>query len=107
MAARSPAFFSFLNALGAQELTFGGLESLMTVASLFTDKAGNSFPGGTGSKEPACQCCRHETKVQFLRWEELLEEGMATYSSISAWSISWTEEPGGIQSLGSERVEHD
>ena len=51
MAARSPAFFSFLNALGAQELTFGGLESLMTVASLFPDQAGNSFPGGTGGKE--------------------------------------------------------
>ena len=99
MAARSPAFFSFLNALGAQELTFGGLESLMTVASLFTDKAGNSFPGGTGSKEPACQCCRHETKVQFLRWEELLEEGMATHSSILAWRIPWTEQPGELQSI--------
>ena len=101
------SFFSFLNALRAQELTFGELELLMTVASLFTDQAGNGFPGGTGGKEPTCQCCRQQTKVQSLGWEEPLEERMATHSSIPAWSISWTEEPGRIQSIGSERVEHD
>ena len=39
--------------------------------------------------------------------EDLLEEGMATHSSILAWRISWTEEPGGVQSIGSQRVRHD
>ena len=37
----------------------------------------------------------------------LLEEGMATHSSILAWRISWTQEPGGLQSMGSQRVGHD
>ena len=40
-------------------------------------------------------------------WEGLLEEGMATHSSILAWRIPWTEEPGGLQSLGSKRVGHN
>ena len=41
-----------------------------------------------------------ETQVQFLCGEDLLEEGMATHSSILAWRIPWTEEPGGLQSMG-------
>ena len=45
--------------------------------------------------------------VQSLGWEDPLEEGMATHSSILAWKILWTEEPGGLQSLGSQRVRHD
>ena len=48
-----------------------------------------------------------ETWVQFLDWEDPLEEGMATHSSILAWRIPWTEEPGGLQSMGSQRVAHD
>ena len=40
-------------------------------------------------------------------WEDPLEEGMATHSSILAWGIPWTEEPGGLWSIGSERVGHD
>ena len=39
--------------------------------------------------------------------EDLLEEGIATHSSILAWRIPWTEEPGELQSIGSQRVEHD
>ena len=42
-----------------------------------------------------------ETRVQSLGWEDPLEKGMATQSSILAWRIPWTEEPGGLQSLGS------
>ena len=42
-----------------------------------------------------------ETWVQFLGWEDPLEKGMATHSSILAWRIPWTEELGGLQSLGS------
>ena len=48
-----------------------------------------------------------ETRVQSLGQEDPLEEGMATHSSILAWKILWTEEPGGLQSMGSQRVEHD
>ena len=48
-----------------------------------------------------------ETLVQFLGWEDALEEGMATHSSIPAWRISWTEEPGGLTSLGLQRIGHD
>ena len=40
-----------------------------------------------------------ETQVQYLGWEDPLEEGMATHSSIPAWRIPWTEEPGGLQSM--------
>ena len=47
-----------------------------------------------------------ETLVPFLGWEDPLEEGMATHSSILAWRISWTEKPGGLQSMGSQRVRH-
>ena len=48
-----------------------------------------------------------ETWIQSLGWEDLLEEGMATYSSVLAWRILWTEEPGRQQSTGSQRVGHD
>ena len=48
-----------------------------------------------------------ETWVQSLGWEDPLEKEMATHSSILAWKISWTEEPGGLQSMGSQRVGHD
>ena len=46
-----------------------------------------------------------DTRV--LDWEDPLEEGMATHSGILAWKIPWTEEPGGLQSMGSKRVRHD
>ena len=48
-----------------------------------------------------------ETRVCSLDWEDPLEKGMATHSSILAWQIQWTEEPGGLQSMGSQRVGHD
>ena len=48
-----------------------------------------------------------ETWVQCLDWEGLLEKEMATHSSILAWKIPWTEEPGGLQSMGSQRVGYD
>ena len=47
-----------------------------------------------------------ETQVGFLDWEDPLEKGMAIHSSIVAWRIPWTEEPGGPQSVGSQRVKH-
>ena len=48
-----------------------------------------------------------ETRVQSLGQEDLLEEEIATHSSNLAWKISWMEEPGGLQSMGSQRVRHD
>ena len=48
-----------------------------------------------------------ETQVQSLGREDSLDKKMATHSSILAWEILWTEEPGGLQSLGSQRVGHD
>jgi len=44
--------------------------------------------------------------LQFLSWEDPLEQKMATHSSILAWKIPWTEEPSGLQSMGLQRVRH-
>ena len=62
------------------------------------------FPGGSVVKNPPAI---QETRVQSLGQEDPLEKRMATHSSILAWSISWTEEPGGLQSMLSQRVGHD
>ena len=48
-----------------------------------------------------------ETRVQSLGWEDPLQEGMVTHSSILAWKILWTKEPGRLQSMGLHRVGHD
>ena len=48
-----------------------------------------------------------EMQFQSLGQEDTLEEEMATHSSILAWEISWTEEPGGLQLVGLQRVQHD
>ena len=45
--------------------------------------------------------------VRSQGWEDAVEKEMATHSSILAWEIPWTEEPGGLQSMGSQRVRHD
>ena len=61
-----------------------------------------SFPGGSDSKASTAVL---ETWLQSLGWEDHLEKGMATHSSILAWRIPWTEEPGGLQSMGLQRVD--
>ena len=48
-----------------------------------------------------------DTRVQSLDWEDPLEKEMATYSSTLAWKIPWTEEPGRLTSMGSQRVGYD
>ena len=48
-----------------------------------------------------------ETRVRSLGQEDPLEKGMATHSSILAWRVPWTEEQGGLQSMGLQRVRHD
>ena len=50
---------------------------------------------------------KQEMQVQFLRWEEPMGKEMATHSGILTWEILWTEEPGGLQSMGFQRVGHD
>ena len=71
----------------------------------FNEKGG--FPGGSGVKNlPAMQETR-EMQLQPLSWEDPLEEEMATHSRTLAWRIPWTEEPGGLQSMGSHRVRYN
>jgi len=55
-------------------------------------------------KNPPANAGRH---VQSLGREDPLEKGMTAHSSILAWEISWTEEPGGLQSMGPQRVGHE
>ena len=62
------------------------------------------FPGGSAVKNPPAI---QETQLQSLGQEDPLEEGMAAHSSILPGKISWTEEPGGLQSMGSQRIRHD
>ena len=57
---------------------------------------------------PVCPYKKHKShKFQSLAWEDPLEEGTTTHSSILAWRIPWTEEPGGLQSVELQRVGHD
>ena len=58
------------------------------------------FPGSSAGKESVCN-------AGDLGWEDPLEEGLATHSSILAWRIPWMEEPGGLQRTGPHRVRHE
>ena len=69
------------------------------VEILFSVCRGASLVAQLVKNLPALQ----ETWVRFLGWEDPLEEEMATHSSILAWEIPWTEEPGGVQSMGSQK----
>ena len=74
---------------------------------------------GASGKESTCQCRRlkrhgFDPRLRKIPWRRAgqltpdpLQEGRATHSSIFAWRIAWTEEPGGLQSLGLQRVRHD
>ena len=65
------------------------------------------FPDGSVLKNLPVMQELQKTWVQSLGRENPLEEGMATHSSILTWRIPWTEEPGGLQSTGSQRVRHN
>ena len=65
----------------------------------------SGFPGGSNGKESACNSLGDLGLI--TGQEDPLEEGMATHSSILAWRIPWTEEPGGLHSRGLQRVGHD
>ena len=62
------------------------------------------FPGGSVVKNPRVMQDKKERQVQSQGQENPLKEGMATHSSILAWRIPLTEEPGGLQSIGSQRI---
>ena len=62
------------------------------------------FPGGSVVKNPSA---KQEMQVQSLGGEDTLEGQMAAHSSVLAWEIPWTEEPGGLQSIESQTVGHD
>jgi len=65
------------------------------------------FPGGSVVKNPPTMQETQMTRVRSLGQEHPLDEAMATHFNILAWEIPWTEEPGGLQSLGSQRARHD
>ena len=65
------------------------------------------FPGGTSVKEPSAKAGNIRDVGLIPRSEDPLEEGVGNHSSILAWRIPWTEEPGGLQSIWSLRVRHD
>ena len=87
------------------------------------EQKGGGYSGqvGSGNSDPrvmtlwtslVAQMVKHppkmwETRLQSLGWEDLLEKEIATHSSILAWKIPRMEEPGGLQSMGSQRVGHD
>ena len=66
---------------------------------------GGGFPGGTVVKNPPANAV--DNRVRSLGQDDPLEKEMATHSSSLAWRTPWTEEPGGLQSIGSQRVGHD
>ena len=65
------------------------------------------FLGGSEIENPPAMQQLQETQVRSLGGEDPQEEGTSTHSSILAWRIPWTEEPGKLQSVGSQRVRHD
>ena len=86
---------------------FWEILSMPVILSWFTAMLDWGFPQSSVVKNlPAVQEMQ-ETQVWFLDQEDSLEKEMATYSSILAWEIPWTEESGGLQSRGSQRVRHD
>ena len=65
------------------------------------------FPGGAVIKNPPSKAGNARDAGSIPDWEDLLEKEMATHSGILAWRSPWTEEPCGLQSMGSQRVKHD
>ena len=81
---------------------------LICIMEIKGSASSGGFPGGTSGEERACQRRRCKRRgfdpwVGKIPWRG----GMATCSSILAWRIPWTEEPGGLQFIGSQRVSHD
>ena len=86
------------------EFRTGRLSFSRRLSQMGSRKACGLPPDGLAVKNPPA---KWEMRVPFLGWEDPLEEEMATHSSILAWGILWTEEPGGLQPIGSQRVGHN
>ena len=82
------------------------LQNLKVVISAATYTS-LGYRSGLAVKKPPPAQELQEMRVQSLGQNDLLEEGMATHSSILVWRIPWTEEPGGLQSMRSQRLRHD
>ena len=110
----SPLHTEVAPPIGRAPVGVPGLNRWTTRAHPPTQPWGLS-PWTSGALIYACQACQmvnnlpamRETQVQSLGREDPLEKGMATHSSILAWSMPWTEEPAGLPSVRSQRVRHD
>ena len=81
------------------------LESINIFNNYLATHANWGFPGGSAVNNWPVMQKTQDTQVQSLGREDPLEEGMATHSSILAWRIPWTEEPGGLQSIASKELD--
>ena len=86
--------------------TFTHSVSCILVLNIEYTPTQEGFPGGLAGKESTCQSRRHK-RHGFPLFPFLLEKEMAIHSSILAWGIPWIEKPGGLQSIGSQRIRHD
>ena len=94
-----PSWLECSSHLSAQETT----QPIKTNHLVFQGPLSSSgFPGGASGKESAFQCRRYRRQFRSLSQEDPLEKEMAICSSILAWGIPWTEEPGSLQSMGSQ-----
>ena len=86
------------------DIPFGLIGRISIMKMTILSKAIYRFnAGGSDSKQSACNT---GVSGSILGWEDPLKKGMATHSSILAWRIPWTEEPGGLLSMGLQRVRH-
>ena len=76
------------------------LKSPLEFVCLCSIRPHRGFSNGSAGKNPPARQKAQETQVQSLGWEDLLEEEMTTHSSILAWEIPWTEEPGELPPMG-------
>ena len=88
-----------VNSTWVQKYLFESLLSIILHTHTHT-----GFPGGSDGKESACN---EGDPISIPGWGRPLEKGMATHSRILVWRISWTEEPGGLQSMELQTVGHD
>ena len=86
-----------------RELKVIGLTTHLLLDSPLPDLSQGDFISSYTEKNPPAM---QETWAQFLAWKDPLKKGMATHSSILAWRIPWTEQSGGLLSVGSQRVRH-
>ena len=98
-----PSFFFFISLFNIHLLSTCFVLVTVSIIVIWLKLTWASLMAQRVKNLPALQ----ETHVQSLGWEDPLGKGMATHSSILAWRTPWTEEPGGLQFMGSQRLGHD